>query len=174
MSEKSNTARIEKMATWASRIEKTLDELHRGLVITTNTGADAISARLGTLLDGRQQRGEDYHNGLARRGELKVTILECKEDMTTLEARAMLDVSVAVDEKGKLLYGSDDKRKAAVKVQLTNEETYQSLRTAKHTAERELAHVGAMIASLEAEAGEYKRAVDVLTAQLNNLTARVA
>ena len=184
MTEKSNTARIEKMAEWAVGVEKTLEELHRGLTITVTEGADAISARLGQLLDGRQQRGEDHHAGLVQRGEdhhaglvqrgeLKVNIAEFKEDMATLEAQAMIDVSVEFDDNLKLRYGSDGKRKAAVTVELASSANYQELRAQKHEAERELARVGAMLETFASEASEYKRAVDVLTAQLNNLTARV-
>jgi hypothetical protein len=174
MTEKSNAARIERMREWADGVENTLTELRQGLVITTTSGSDAISARLGDLLDGRQKRGDDYHAGLVQRGELKVSIAEIKENIDVLEAKAMLDVSFEIGEKDKLKYSNDTLRKAAVVMQLDDNQVYETLREQKHEAERELARVGAMLEVFASETSDYNRAVDVLTAQLNNLTARVA
>lgn len=186
----SNHERIEKMAKefapdvlkrlngideWAACVNADLTEIKQALFVTTCDRADAISLELAELRSKRQDDGAAWREQAERRAKASGELATIKQALDEIEAPTMLDVSMELDDAGKKArYGNPETRKAAMTVALAADENYQALRGRERELELEIGRARAILESLDREAKEYGRAVDVLTARLNNLTARVA
>jgi hypothetical protein len=163
--------RIEKMATWAAGVQEQLDDLTAAMVVSTEEHADGIAFQLAELLEGRKDHQRDYLTALDTKSQLSIPST-LDDEIERIEAEAMLEVSCALDDDGKVLYKNDSMRKAAITIALDANEKYKALVAEKREQKLDLAQARAVLETLDREAKEYGRAVDILTARLNNLTAR--
>lgn len=160
---------------WAEQIKPDIEQMKQALYVSTCDRADAISLELAELRGKRQDDGAQWRELAEDKAGLAVELSTIKQAIDDIEAPTRLNLSMERTEDGKkFLYPNDGMRNDAMIVALKKNDNYHVLIKRKREIEREIGQSRAIMESLDREAKEYGWAVDVLTARLNNLTARVA
>ena len=165
----SNEARIDKMGTWAAGVREELDDLTAAMIVSTEEHADALSYQLAELLESRKDHKKDYLTALTTKAQLSIPS-GLDDEIERIEAQASLD-SAGINPKTEKLF-TVKQCEARVILALGENEQYKELIAQKRQQKGDLAQARALLETLDREAKEYGRAVDILTSRLDNLTAR--
>ena len=162
--------RIEKMATWAAAVQEQLDDLTTAMVVNTEKHADGLSYQLAELLETRRANQEQYADAMGIKARYSVPST-LDDQIKEAGARASLNAASINPTTGKLF--TVQQCKDRITLALAEDADYQKLVIEKRKQKTDVARANAVIETLDREAKEYGRAVYILTARLNNLTARV-
>ena len=161
--------RFEQIATWATFAREQIADLTAAMVVSTEEHADGIAFRLSELLESRKTNRAQYAAAMEIKTQYSA-LSTLDNAIKEAEARAMLNAA-GINPKTEKLF-TVKQCEARVTIALAENEDYQKLITEKRTQKMDLARAKAIIETLDCEAKEYGRAVDILTSQLDNLTAR--
>lgn len=167
--ERSMGERFEQIAEWATHAREQIDDLTAAMVVSTEEHADGISYRLAELKENRETNQAQYADAMKIKAQYSVPST-LDDAIKEAEARATLDAP-GINPKTEKLY-TVQQCEARVTIALAENKDHQKLITEKRKQKMDLARAKATIETLDREAKEYGRAVDILTARLNNLTAR--
>ncbi len=151
-----------------------LATLEAAMVVTLDETADSIALQLSDLVTAHDGQAEALRQALLSKATNGVAVKELREQMDELEAQPMLDVAMAVTDKGKALYSNPQTRAAALLVEMGKNERWVSVLKQWQIARMDESVARANVASIEAEEKTWKARVSGLIAQLENLTARFA
>lgn len=166
--------RVNNMAKWAAGVDKALAEIKQALFVTTCERADSISIELADLKSRRADDAAEWRAQAENKAAWQAELAVINDQIGAIEAPAMLKVATELDENGKNKYSNESARASALIVALQADENYVSMQALRRELERDIGRASAIMAALDRAAKEYGRSVDILTARLNNLTARVA
>lgn len=115
-------SRIDKMGLWANSVQQALEDLKATRAAAAPSGADGALTELATL--SRQYTGvpETLRQLRADMVAARARLADIEADASQETARAMLDIAMMVDEKGKPIHSNEAARKAAVEVKLADSE----------------------------------------------------
>lgn len=171
MTNQDPNARIDKMGQWAAEIdewrkatEKSLKMLLAAKIASISAPADEISARLGSALDEQGALPATIASMKAEVAQFRERLSEIDEAVETEEASAMLGTTESNKEK----------REAQMILFLAESERCQQLRKERRVLDTAMKVKEAQIEELESRDRHLGRLIHVLTAQLENLTARIS